>query len=59
MGQSPTVSLLFHVRMLALMEILCSVDSLLVMHAINVTRQKGANMMIMFAFEVNKKFVSG
>ncbi|CAG8511101.1 9434_t:CDS:2 [Paraglomus occultum] len=51
MGQSPAVSLLFHVRMLALMEILCSVDSLLVMHAINVTRQKGANMMIMFAFE--------
>jgi len=56
MGQSPTVSLLFHVRMLALMEILCSVDSLLVMHAINVTRQKGANMMIMFAFEVNNNF---
>ncbi|KAG9286468.1 hypothetical protein G9A89_014634 [Geosiphon pyriformis] len=51
MEQSLAVPMSFHVRMVALMEILCAVDALLVLHAVDVTMKKGPNMMIMFAFE--------
>ncbi|KAK9701552.1 E3 ubiquitin-protein ligase hrd1 [Basidiobolus ranarum] len=51
MEQSPTISVLFHVRMSILMSILCIIDCFLVHYSISVTMQHGPNMMIMFGFE--------
>ncbi|CAG8625954.1 11462_t:CDS:10 [Ambispora leptoticha] len=51
MEQLRVVRFSFHLRMVALMEILCAVDFILVFYAVDVTMKKGPNMMIMFAFE--------
>jgi hypothetical protein len=52
MEQAPTVSRLFHTRIISLMILLISVDVLLLSYAIRVTAEHGASMMIMFGFEV-------
>ncbi|CAG8606426.1 3530_t:CDS:10 [Ambispora gerdemannii] len=51
MEQLRVVRFSFHLRMVALMEILCTMDFILVLYAVGITMEKGPNMMIMFAFE--------
>ena len=52
MEQFPTIPWHFHVRMVSAMIIFLAADVAFISHAIDVTIRDGANMMIMFGFEV-------
>ena len=52
MEQFPTLPWRFHIRMVSAMLIFLAVDGAFIAHAIDITIRYGANMMIMFGFEV-------
>jgi len=51
MERSPSISLLFHVRVLSLACLLASVDCLFISHAYHSTLTKGASVQLVFGFE--------
>lgn len=54
MEQFPTIPWRFHVRMVSAMVLFLVADVAFTSHAIDVTIRDGANMMIMFGFEVSQ-----
>merc|ERR1712018_614909 len=51
MERSPSISLLFHVRVLSLACLLASVDCMFISHAYHSTLTKGASVQLVFGFE--------
>lgn len=52
MEQSPVLYSTFHIRIVSLLTLLLTIDTVLANHAIHATMTKGPSMMIMFGFEV-------
>jgi len=51
MERSPSISLLFHIRVISLAVLLASVDAMFISHAFNSTITKGASVQLVFGFE--------
>ncbi|RCH89324.1 E3 ubiquitin-protein ligase hrd1 [Rhizopus stolonifer] len=51
MEQSPVLYSTFHIRIVSLLTLLLTIDTVLANHAIHATMTKGPSMMIMFGFE--------